>query len=59
MKQELTQDLTLIRSELRDLLPLIKDKKISLKKATVTIYCCSNFIRAIVAQDTLNKIEQP
>ena len=55
-KVELKTDIVAVRDELRTLLPEIRNRKISLKKATVTIYCCSNLIRAVVVENELNKV---
>lgn len=51
---ELSADLKQVRTELKELLPDIKNKKVSLKKANTIIYCCSNITRTIVTEIYLN-----
>ena len=55
MKEELSGDLTLVRTELKELLPKIKTREVSLKKANTIIYCCSNITRAVIAEVIVNK----
>lgn len=55
MKNKLSEDLTTVRSELKKLLPEIKDRTIALDRANTIIYCCSNITRTVIAEIMLNK----
>lgn len=55
-KKGLSTDLKLVRSELKELLSDVKNRKTSLKRANTIIYACSNITRAVVAEMNLNRI---
>jgi len=56
-KKELSDDLKLVRTELKEVLADVKTKKTSLKKANTIIYACSNITRTIVTEVYVNQIK--
>ena len=56
-KKELSDDLKLVRTELKTVLVDIKAKKTSLKKANTIIYACSNITRTIVTEVYVNQLK--
>lgn len=56
-KKELSEDLKLVRTELKEVLSDVKNRKTSLKKANTIIYSCSNITRTIVTEVYVNQIK--
>ncbi len=56
-KKELSEDLKLVRTELKEVLSDVKNRKTSLKKANTIIYACSNITRTIVTEVYVNQIK--
>ena len=56
-KKELSDDLKLVRTELKEVLADVKTQKTSLKKANTIIYACSNITRTIVTEVYVNQIK--
>lgn len=57
-KEELADDLKLVRIELKEVLSDVKSRKTSLKKANTIIYACSNITRTIVTEVYVNQIKE-
>jgi len=54
-KKAMEADLKMVRTELKDVLSDVKERKTTLKRANVIIYACSNITRTIVTEIYLNE----
>lgn len=54
-KKAMEADLKMVRTELKDVLSDVKERKTTLKRANIIIYACSNITRTIVTEIYLNE----
>ena len=54
-KKAMEADLKMVRTELKDVLSDVKERKTTIKRANVIIYACSNITRTIVTEIYLNE----
>ena len=58
LKKTMADDLLQVRTELKEVLKEVKERKTSLKRANVIIYACSNITRTIVTEIYLNQKQE-
>ncbi len=51
----MASDLVQVRTELKEVLAEVKERKTTLKRANVIIYACSNITRTIITEIYLNE----
>jgi putative ribosome biogenesis GTPase RsgA len=54
-KKQMASDLVQVRTELKEVLAEVKERKTTLKRANVIIYACSNITRTIITEIYLNE----